>query len=336
MVILDLTVSDLARIRFAVSPLGQLIGALIVLAGRTLPPGIGEWRDEKLSAFEDLRGGDEVLAAFVDLVRVTRYVPDCVSPPPRRNVSTFAQELAVLRAMSAESMRADLRRSETIRIPGRPVRSPVWDHPHLPARLASALELAWEELIAADWPVVKALLERDITYRAGIVAMHGLAAAFEDLDDALRWDASGELAIRGRDPTRHLPRGSGLWLVPNAFGGDWLCLDPPRGYALTYPARGTADLTEPRAVAPSHVPLERLIGRSRAALLRRLEQPATTSQLSAELRMTIGAVGDHLAVLRDNRLVTRSRAGRSVLYRRTSRGDALVEPLEAPSRPGTP
>jgi DNA-binding transcriptional ArsR family regulator len=175
-----------------------------------------------------------------------------------------------------------------------------------------------------DWPTIKALLERDIAYRAGVVATHGLAAAFEDLDDALRWHSSGELQIRGREPTRHLPGGTGLWLVPNAFGGGWLCLDPPNGYALTYPARGSADLTPPSTTPPSHVPLEHLVGRSRAALLRRLDQPATTSQLSAELRMTIGAVGDHLAVLRGNQLVTRTRTGRSVLYQRTHKGDLLV------------
>jgi DNA-binding transcriptional ArsR family regulator len=60
-----------------------------------------------------------------------------------------------------------------------------------------------------------------------------------------------------------------------------------------------------------------------------LDEPASTTQLSADLRMTIGAVGDHLAVLRANRLVTRSRAGRLVLYRRTQKGDALVDAEEA-------
>jgi DNA-binding transcriptional ArsR family regulator len=205
------------------------------------------------------------------------------------------------------------------------VRSREWDDPDLSDRLADTLGKAWEELIARDWPAIRALLERDIVYRAGIVATHGLAAAFEDLDGALQWRASGELAIRGREPTRHVPGGTGLWLVPNAFGGGWLCLDPPDGYALTYPARGTADLMEPGSGTPPDAPLERLVGRSRAALLRRLDQPATTSQLSAELKMTIGAVGDHLAVLRANHLVTRSRAGRSVLYRRTQKGNVLVD-----------
>ncbi|MFD0691823.1 ArsR/SmtB family transcription factor [Actinomadura fibrosa] len=70
--------------------------------------------------------------------------------------------------------------------------------------------------------------------------------------------------------------------------------------------------------------LARLLGRTRADLLRTLAEPATTSWLCARLRLSLGGVGDHLAVLRAAGLVTRERSGRSVLYRRTAAGDVLV------------
>ncbi len=54
-----------------------------------------------------------------------------------------------------------------------------------------------------------------------------------------------------------------------------------------------------------------------------MNSPANSTQLAA-LGQSLGGLGGHLAVLRDSGLVTRARSGRSVLYRRTPAGDALV------------
>ena len=142
----------------------------------------------------------------------------------------------------------------------------------------------------------------------GVLATRGLAAALDDLDPDVYWHPTGQLERRGRASEPHQLNGAGLWLVPNAFGGGWLCLDGGRAYALTYAARGTADLRRPPGPPPQA--LQQLIGRSRAAVLTELDRPATTTQLAAQLGMTVGAVGDHLAVLRNNRLVARARTGR--------------------------
>ncbi|MGW2920755.1 hypothetical protein ACWDBF_23205 [Streptomyces angustmyceticus] len=70
--------------------------------------------------------------------------------------------------------------------------------------------------------------------------------------------------------------------------------------------------------------LERLIGTGRAALLRALERPATSSELAVKLRQSLSTIGGHLTALRLTDLVVGTRVGRRVVYRRTEPGDLLA------------
>jgi DNA-binding transcriptional ArsR family regulator len=187
-------------------------------------------------------------------------------------------------------------------------------------RVADAVTAVWEALLAPEWPARRALLERDVVQRAGRLATYGWAQALEGLRPGFRWLDDGSIRINDWDSPPYVVGGARLVLVPNGFSTGWISADPPHGFALVYPARGIA------AVPERHAPdgLDRLLGRSRARILRALERPASTTQLVSELGLGLGSVGDHLAVLRDAGLVTRARTGLSVLYRRTALGDALI------------
>ena len=76
--------------------------------------------------------------------------------------------------------------------------------------------------------------------------------------------------------------------------------------------------------SPSPGALARLIGPARAGILVQLAEPRSTSRLVASTGYVLGSVGSHLKVLLDAELVQRRRAGRSVLYYRTSLGDRLA------------
>jgi Bacterial regulatory protein, arsR family len=114
-----------------------------------------------------------------------------------------------------------------------------------------------------------------------------------------------------RDPA--LPKaqievsGRGLVLMPTLFQrypGTWL--DPGQPPSLFYPARGRATVWErPDPAVPQA--LTELLGASRARLLIRLAEPATTTQLAAEEKVTASAVSRHLSALRQNGLLDRSR-----------------------------
>jgi DNA-binding transcriptional ArsR family regulator len=328
--VLELEAADLGSIRFSISPLSQLVGALTVLSGRRSPAGLDRWRDAHASSFGELCRADPLLAVVTEILRVTSYVPDCLSAPPSRATERLRHELGRIEAAPADELRADLRRSAVRRRRGAPAPDlNVTECPDLPARLGRTLSSTWQALLEGDWPVVKAVLEQDVEYRGRVLSTHGLVRVLDDLDPSVRWREDSQLEFIGRSGDSHRPGGVGLWLLPNAFGGNWLCLAPPTAYALSYPARGIGALFAP---SPASAPaLGQLIGSSRARILLQLREPASTTQLAAELQMTIGAVGDHLAVLRASRLVSRRRAGRSVLYVCTDLAHALLQ-TQAESR----
>jgi DNA-binding transcriptional ArsR family regulator len=203
-------------------------------------------------------------------------------------------------------------------------------------RLADAIEATWAALVTPDWPRLRAILERDVVQRAGQLAAYGWAAALADLDPRLRWVWQGErgtIEIRDHDHGHYRLGGQGLLFVPTVFGKLIAYVEPPWPYAIVYRARGVADLLGPPAQDRPAEALDRLVGASRATVLRALAVPATTSQLVAQLGMGLGTVGDHLAVLRAAGLVSRARTGRSVRYERTALGDALTADLSRPTRP---
>lgn len=70
--------------------------------------------------------------------------------------------------------------------------------------------------------------------------------------------------------------------------------------------------------------LAALIGPAKALLLEMLAEALPTIELARRLRVTPGAVSQHLKVLHAAGLVTRVRDGRQVLYRRSELGDRLT------------
>lgn len=76
-----------------------------------------------------------------------------------------------------------------------------------------------------------------------------------------------------------------------------------------------------------------MIGPARATLLCLLDGPMSPTHLVSVTGFALGAVGNHLKVLRDAQLVGRRRVGRSVLYYRTADGDRLVRAVETANQP---
>ncbi|HVQ92265.1 MAG TPA: winged helix-turn-helix domain-containing protein [Mycobacteriales bacterium] len=323
---LEAGADDLLHSRFALSPLVELDGLIRTLAG--LPaPRLSAYRAAALRpAYQRLRR-DPAFGALIALYSEQAgplFLADPAAPAglAAPAVRTFAAELAALRATPLDVARREIAECLERRPVADPRHRAVLRGKAVVAHFADALDAAWYELLAPDWPRLRAIGERDLTHRAGLVSRAGWAAALDSLHPRVRWRAGGlEVGSGARQLSVRLG-GAGLLLVPSVHNGPSIAVHTadPGPKAVVYPARGTAaaaDRTDPAALAA-------LIGHTRARLLRALCTPASTTQLARELDLPVSAVSDHLGTLRRAGLLYRARAGRSVLYTRTTLGTTLA------------
>ncbi|MET8178959.1 winged helix-turn-helix domain-containing protein [Streptomyces sp. NPDC005336] len=318
----EVSVEDLLRSRFALSPAMDLCFLLRSLAGqdRPLPRA---WATRLMPAFQRLCRETELNAALA--LHTTQSGPNFVAPPPRGLNQTWADDLAMIRATPLEAARHEIATNAT----GPSARDPrvraVLDSTDAVSRIAEAMDQAWHELLAPDWPQLRAICERDVVHRVGVIGEHGWVTTIESLHPSIAWQVGGiEIGHFPQVGTVRLA-GDGLLLIPSVFVANIAAhLEDPWPRTLIYRARGTAGLWGEQETVPRPDALTALIGRSRARLLLALDAPASTSHLARSLAMAPGAVGDHLAILRGAGLLVRARSGRSVLYRRTPLGEALV------------
>ncbi|MET7540507.1 winged helix-turn-helix domain-containing protein [Streptomyces sp. NPDC005507] len=317
----EVSVEDLLRSRFALSPAMDLCSLLRSLAGqdRPLPRA---WATRLLPAFERLRRDTELNAALA--LHNPQSGPNFVAPPPRGLNQTWADDLAMIRATPLDAARREFAATATGPLARDPRVRAVLDSTDAVSRIAEAMDQAWHELLATDWPQLRAICERDVVHRVGVIGEHGWATTIESLHPSIAWRAGGIELGFFRGGTVRLT-GDGLLLIPSVFVGNIAAhLEDPWPRTLVYPARGTAALWGKQETVPQPDALTALVGQARARLLVALDAPASTSHLARSLAMAPGAVGDHLAILRGAGLLVRARSGRSVLYRRTPLGEALA------------
>jgi DNA-binding transcriptional ArsR family regulator len=317
---LEASADDLLHSRFALSPifeLQSLLRHLLFLYPQRLP-----WVSRFEPAFERLRRETELDLVLALLSR--RYGPSFAVPPPRGLAQSIDDDLAAVRAAPLAVVHQEI--EEALR------RKPTSDQRILkalrrndiPDRIAAALERAWHELVATDWPHLRVICERDVLHRSSQLTRAGWAAALSQLHPRVRWRRNGIEISKITYPEPIPLGGAGVLLVPSVFVWPEVAfyIEDPWPRAIVYPARGIASLWERPASAPRA--LSDLLGQSRAQLLLALAEPASTTQLARLTNLVTGSVNDHLRVLHRAGLLTSARAGRSVLYRRTPLGDVVA------------
>jgi DNA-binding transcriptional ArsR family regulator len=307
----------LAGSRFVVSPLAETTSALQTLhRAAAAHPAERTWLDAHLPAYRARLAGDPVAAALVEVGLGGSWNADFLTPTPTGE-RPFAEELDTIRRTTPGAARADLRVSL-----GGAALPAVLDRGDLPARAAELIEWVWTETVLPTWPRRRQIIEADIVARTHQLGQGGWVAILNDLRPTMRWLGESQLQINANNyPPRSLD-GAQLFFVPVTPRASWVMWADTERYAVVYPCSGV--LAEAgRVVVPEA--LSRLLGGGRATVLVLLGTPKTTSQLVALTGLPLGSVGRHLKVLLDARLVRRRRTGRSVLYFRSTTGDAVVD-----------
>jgi DNA-binding transcriptional ArsR family regulator len=337
MVRFELGVADLAWTRFGISPLAETVRSLRAVSDPSFHTLHLPWLRSIRPRLEDLdmglllslvgpsRGGERFLSG------ASRALADFLTPTPTRFAASFEEELASARATPPATVRRDLLATYA---PG-PVPealAPVTRRGQralsaLRDRICDELERYHELAIAPSWPQMRLVLEADTTYRARQLATGGARLLFADMHPNLRW-RDGVLEIEEMI-SEHTVRaaGRGLLLMPSIFAVKPVPpLVPDEPPSLAYPARGLGTLWSPALAGTTGTgsALDSLLGARRARLLGMLAEPLPTVEIARRLKVTPSAVSQHLQVLHATGLVTRARAGRQVLYRRSVLGDQLT------------
>ncbi|MBP2477807.1 hypothetical protein JOF53_006679 [Crossiella equi] len=320
---LSFSVDDLARTRFAFSPLWETVVSIRVLktpGEHALHlPWLRETRARLAASGLDL-------APLADLVPGPRQgFPDFLTPPPSTPLPDFAAELAELARTPAALVRHDLEFFAD-KYPRGSFAEQLHADPSRLHRLVEVVRAYWELAVEPYWPRLTALLEGEVHFRAKRLTEGGHDLLFRDLHPHVSW-SDGVLRVDRRCclHSRHVG-GDGLLLVPSVFTWPDALTMVEDGWqpTLFYPPRGIATLWDHREERCPPEALAGVLGRSRATLLLALGDPLSTTELARRTGLTAGGVSQHLGALAAAGLVHGHRQGRQVRYARTRVGELLV------------
>ncbi|GLZ43224.1 winged helix-turn-helix domain-containing protein [Actinokineospora sp. NBRC 105648] len=311
MITAHLDAAAMSKVRLGISPAMEALAWLrLTIQGHPHPI----FGDPGPSARFALRDPDVRMVAGT-LPVGKGYMPDLFTPQPPAVAADRAwqTQLEQVAATDAETVAYQM---TAVSNPSRDALDAV-EAGTFAKRSADGLARFWTAAIADSWSGLRERLDSDLAERARTMATEGVGALLGTLHTDIRWTGS---ALQVDKPWDFESHPSGLVLAPAALAWPTLFvqIEEPTDGVVYFPANG---LGVPRAVGGPA--LSRLLGPTRATLLRDLDVPRTTTDLSTRHRLAPATVSYHLSVLHGSGLVAKARDRRAVLYWRTDHGNAL-------------
>jgi len=293
---------SLGRVRIAISPLWEAISsaALMVRYRGEIPYPYTKWGATALRRVS--RALHQELATTIR-AQWTRPLVSSLMPIPGGSSPAIEDELTALRAAGYD-------------------------------RLAQLMSDYWAAAIAPYWPVMRSVLEEEILMRGRTLVTAGAAMMLEDLGGRIRWEPP-ELSVPHPADFDWPMKDGHLIIVAVLFArGTRVFSAHDNTVAFSYQAQGAAVFSgqvgeEGRGgdSARHRDKLTLLLGRGRAAVLRALRSPATTTRLASSIGLAPSTVSQHLSVLSSAGLVRRHRVGPRVIYELEESGVVLLTEL---------
>ncbi|MGW9520691.1 winged helix-turn-helix domain-containing protein [Streptomyces diastaticus] len=314
------TPEDLTRVRVAPGPdfLWEISNSVQTLQRTDGERVFGAWRRWARPRLPESR------RLLSPLLPPYGYSPDFLTPTAGDR-PTLRAAVDTLLGTPPPRLRGELARlAGSVRLPGWVAGLARGDTETL-TRLGDALHAYQARALLPHWRRVRADVEADRALRLRDLMDGGTEALLAGLGPDTRWRPP-VLEVTYPVDQCLLLNGRGLVLQPSFF-----CWPAPTTLAdgrlppvLVHPIRHTADWAGPQAPTAGRAPLGRLLGRTRAELLRAAGRGCSTVEAARVLQVTHPAVSQHMNVLRAAGLITTVReAGRS-FHVATAEGRALL------------
>ncbi|MEV8057734.1 helix-turn-helix domain-containing protein [Streptomyces antimycoticus] len=201
-------------------------------------------------------------------------------------------------------------------------------------RFAQLMSDYWSAAIAPYWTAMRGVLEEEILIRGRTLVTWGADVMLQELGGRIRWERP-ELSVPHQADLDWPMTDGRLIIVSVLFArGTRVFSTFHDTAAFSYQAQGAAvlsgfgrDIGKPADDPRWRDSLTILLGRGRAAVLRALLSPTTTTGLASSIGLAPSTVSQHLAVLSAAGLVRRHRVGPRVLYELEDAGVALLSEL---------
>ncbi|MEH1097651.1 ArsR/SmtB family transcription factor [Micromonospora sp. CPCC 205561] len=318
---LHLGPADLCRVRFAdrLHPVGTALLACQALHDAEtalMAPGPAA---DAAAATGPVRSAASVLR---HLLPARGRLPDFLTPLD--GLESVAAGLEAIRAVPVGRVRAEVAAAYA-RLPGTPLRRRFAEADGEAMGLFGRALGTWHDaVLGPHWADLTDAHRHHVAGASAHLAAHGLDGLLNALHPAIRWEASTlTLTVRTWWSASLSGTGHGLLLLPSPLAGPQprVLVEPDRPVLLVYPA------PMPRRVAAGAPdPLGRLLGATRAAVLRRLGGPGrhTTTALGQAVGISVSSASEHAGALRAAGLVSSVREGGAVLHRLTPLGAGLL------------